>query len=56
MFVHCVRRQRVWGTFIPVIYDLEGEPVISEELVARYCTVLLIVLYCTVQVPFTDQQ
>ena len=33
----CISRQRVWGTFIPVIYKAEsGDVVISEELIRRY--------------------
>jgi len=32
----CISRQRAWGTFIPVIYTLGGDPVVSEELLARY--------------------
>ena len=33
----CISRQRVWGTFIPVIYQAEsGDVVISEELIRRY--------------------
>ena len=32
----CISRQRVWGTFIPVIYSNEGEMVISKELLERY--------------------
>jgi isoleucyl-tRNA synthetase len=36
----CISRQRAWGTFIPVIYSLEGEPVVSEELIARYKTLV----------------
>ena len=32
----CISRQRVWGTFIPVIYTREGDVVISEELIQRY--------------------
>ena len=36
----CPARQRAWGTFIPVIYSLEGEPVVSEELIARYKTLV----------------
>ena len=32
----CISRQRVWGTFIPVIYSNQGEIVISKELVERY--------------------
>ena len=33
----CISRQRAWGTFIPVIYTLGGDPVVSEELLARCC-------------------
>ena len=32
----CISRQRVWGTFIPVIYNQQGEIVISSELIKRY--------------------
>ena len=32
----CISRQRVWGTFIPVIYNQQGEIVISSELIERY--------------------
>ena len=32
----CISRQRVWGTFIPVIYTNSGDIVISEELIQRY--------------------
>ena len=36
----CISRQRVWGTFIPVIYNTRGEIVISEELIQRYHNLL----------------
>ena len=32
----CISRQRVWGTFIPVIYNKHGDIVISSELIERY--------------------
>ena len=32
----CISRQRVWGTFIPVIYSSQGDIVISQELLERY--------------------
>ena len=32
----CISRQRVWGTFIPVIYNKLGDIVVSSELIERY--------------------
>ena len=33
----CISRQRVWGTFIPVIYNKHtGDVVISQELITKY--------------------
>ena len=33
----CISRQRVWGTFIPVIYNRHsGDVVITNELIVRY--------------------
>jgi len=36
----CVSRQRVWGSPIPVIYDSSEKPVISAELINRYCQLI----------------
>ena len=33
----CISRQRVWGVPIPLFYDENGNAIISEEMIDRFC-------------------